>query len=69
MCLTIPKKVIMIDGNNVTVENPNGDRQILGSIVELEVGDYCLSQRGVIIEKIEKKQAEEVLTFLKEGKI
>jgi hydrogenase assembly chaperone HypC/HupF len=69
MCLTIPKKVILIGDNNVTVEDPNGDRQILGSIVELEIGDYCLSQQGVIIEKIDKNQAKEVLKFLKEGKV
>jgi hydrogenase expression/formation protein HypC len=67
MCLTIPKKVISIDGENIVVENPAGIRQNVKSIVNLSVGDYCLTQQGIAIEKIEKQQAEEALKFLKEG--
>lgn len=67
MCLTIPKKIIKITGNEVIVETPSGDRQNLKSIVDLEVGDYCLSQQGIITQKIDNKEAEEILNIL-EGK-
>jgi len=67
MCLTIPKKVIKITGNEVIAETPSGNRQNLKTIVELEVGDYCLSQQGIITQKIDNKEAEEILNIL-EGK-
>jgi hydrogenase maturation factor len=67
MCLTIPKKVISIEGNNITIENPSGDRQNVKSVVELSVGDFCLTQQNVAIYKLEKKEAQEVLGFF-EGK-
>jgi len=64
MCLTIPKKVISIEKDGVTVENPGGDRQTMKSIVELAIGDYCLSQQGIIIEKIDREEAKAVLNIL-----
>lgn len=65
MCLTIPKKIIDIKGDIFIVEDFNGNRQELKSIVELEKGDYVLSQQNVIIEKIEKNQAEEMIKIFK----
>lgn len=71
MCLTIPKKVISIDGDKFIVENPKGDRQTMKSIVELAIGDYCLSQQGIIIEKMDEEEAKAVLNILthKEEKV
>lgn len=65
MCLTIPKKVVEIKNNCVVIENPNGSRQELKSIVKLKIGDFCLSQQGIVIERISKKEAEEVLNILR----
>jgi hydrogenase maturation factor len=68
MCLTIPKKVIEIKGDEVVVEAPNGSRQTVKSIVDLTVGDFCLTQQNVAIYKLDEKEAEEVLgLFLAEG--
>ena len=70
MCLTIPKKVIAIsDSNEVTVEMPDGARQIVKSIVTLEAGDFCLTQQNVAIYKLEKDEAQEALDIFqkKEG--
>lgn len=61
MCLTIPKKVISIEGENITVENPSCDRQIVKSIVELSVGDFCLTQQNVAIEKLDNEEAESLI--------
>jgi len=64
MCLTIPKKVVEIKENSVIVENHNGDRQELKTIVELAIGDFVLSQQNIVIEKIDTKQAEEIFKII-----
>jgi hydrogenase maturation factor len=65
MCLTIPKKVIEIRENSVIVEDHNGARHELKTIVELAIGDFVLSQQNIIIEKMEKHEAEEILNIIK----
>jgi len=69
MCLTIPKKVISVKKGNIIVENSDGTRQNMKSIVKLDVGDYCLSQQGVIIDKINKETAEEIIKIMERGTI
>ena len=66
MCLTIPKKVIEIKGDIVVVEDFKGDRQELKTIVELAIGDFIISQRGIIIERMDRLQAEEIFNIIKE---
>lgn len=67
MCLTIPKKVISIDGNNAVVENPNGDRQTVKTIVKLSPGEFCLTQQNVAIEKIDNNLASEMVEIIRRG--
>ncbi|HRZ95095.1 MAG TPA: HypC/HybG/HupF family hydrogenase formation chaperone [Candidatus Moranbacteria bacterium] len=72
MCLTIPKKVISIEKGGVIVENPAGDRQTVKSIVELNIGDFCLTQQNVAIEKMDEEDAgkiiNEIIAIRKEEK-
>lgn len=66
MCLTIPKKVKSINqDNSVIVENLNGGRQKVGSIIKVRVGDNVLTQNNIIIQKISKKQAKELANLFK----
>ncbi|OGI16698.1 MAG: hypothetical protein A3J63_04970 [Candidatus Moranbacteria bacterium RIFCSPHIGHO2_02_FULL_40_12b] len=65
MCLTIPKKVLSVKKNIAVVKNPLGKKQELKSIIKVRKGDYVLSQQNVIIQKIGKRQAEELLGLLK----
>lgn len=65
MCLTIPKKVIGIDGGLVIVETHSGDRQTLKTLVELAIGDFVLTQQNVVVEKIDKQYAEEIFKIIK----
>ena len=67
MCLTIPKKVIAIKKDTIFVENPAGTRQEVKSIIDLKAGDFCLTQQNVAVEKISKKEAEEILKIMKNG--
>ncbi|HAR99943.1 MAG: Hydrogenase assembly chaperone hypC/hupF [Candidatus Moranbacteria bacterium GW2011_GWC2_37_73] len=66
MCLTLPKKVIEIKENSVIVENHDGARQELKTIVDLAIGDFVISQRGIIIEIMDIEQAKEILNILQE---
>lgn len=65
MCLTIPKKVISVSGNAAVVENPDGIGQEVKTIIDLKVGDFVLTQQNIVLEKIDKKEAEEILNLLK----
>ena len=61
MCLTIPKKVIKVKKNSVIIEGVSGARQEMKTIVSLGVGDFCLTQQNVAIEKISAQEAQEIL--------
>jgi hydrogenase maturation factor len=67
MCLTIPKKVISIKNGLFKVQKSDGTCEELKSIVDLNIGDFVLSQRGIIIEKISKSRAEEILNLFQKG--
>jgi len=68
MCLTIPKKVIGLEENGqIILELFDGTRQIVKTIVGLAVGDYCLTQQNVAIEKITTADAEMIFQILKEN--
>lgn len=66
MCLTIPKKVAEIKQNSVIVELHDGTRQELKSLIELAVGDFVLSQQNVIIEKLDKEEAQQIFDMINE---
>lgn len=67
MCLTIPKKVISRHGDFFIVENPAGDRQKVKSLIDLNTGDYCLTQQNIAVEKINKKYADKIIKILNKG--
>lgn len=65
MCLTIPKKVVELCPNReVLVELLDGTRQKVKSIIDLEVGDYCLTQQNVAIEKMAPEEANTIRELL-----
>ena len=66
MCLTIPKKVLSVDGQKAIVEKWDGkENQEVATIVKVEKGDWVLTQNGIIIEKIEEEQAQEIINLIK----
>jgi hydrogenase maturation factor len=65
MCLSIPKKVISRKGDFFIVENPTGVRQEVKSLLELEIGNYCLTQQNVAIEKIGEDEAQKIIEILR----
>ena len=66
MCLTIPKKVISRDGEKAVVERwDEKEQQEIPTIVDVKKNDWVLTQGGVIIEKIDKSQAQEIINLIK----
>tara|TARA_Y100000031_G_C8225327_1_gene388024 strand:+ start:129 stop:386 length:258 start_codon:yes stop_codon:yes gene_type:complete len=61
MCLAVPGKIIKITNDIATLDY--GSELRTGKILDntLKVGDYAIVQGGIIIQKIEKKEAEESL--------
>lgn len=49
------------------VENPEGVRQKVKSIVELKVGEYCLTQQNVVVQKIDRKYVNMIIKILNKG--
>jgi hydrogenase maturation factor len=65
MCLTLPKKVISTSGDFVVLDDYTGTRQKVPSMIKLKIGDFCATQRGVVVQKMSKKSAAEIFKMLK----
>lgn len=67
MCLSVPGKIIEIKKDIAVVDY--GIEKRKGKIIEKNYskGDYVIIQGGIVIQKIEKKEAEEALKLYKEA--
>ena len=67
MCLAVPGKITEIKDDIATVDYGLEKRK--GRLIEkgFGVGDYVIIQGGIVIEKIDKKEAEEALSNYKEN--
>jgi hydrogenase expression/formation protein HypC len=67
MCLSIPAKVLVINGNTADV-SVGGTifKAGLQMVENVEVGDYILLHTGFAIQKISEEEANETLRLLKE---
>jgi len=64
MCLTIPKQVISFKNGVATVKSQKGPQEV-GAIVKVKKNDWVLTQNNVIVQKISKKQAQEINKLFK----
>ena len=65
MCLTIPKRVLEVRSDLIVTEDFQGNRQEMKTLIELAIGDFVISQNNIIIEKIDKDLAKEILNIMK----
>jgi hydrogenase expression/formation protein HypC len=67
MCLSIPVKIVSIDGNTAEV-SAGGTlfRAGLHMLENAQVGDYVLLHAGFAIQKISEEEAEGTLKLLRE---
>ena len=68
MCLMVPGKITKIEADTATLDY--GSEQKTGKFLddnnEYEVGDYALVQGGIIIQKVEEKEAVDSLRLYNE---
>jgi len=67
MCLSIPGRVISIDGDSAEVDFM-GVKKSVGTMLleDVKVGDYVLVHSGFAIEKISSEEAEETIKLWEE---
>jgi hydrogenase assembly chaperone HypC/HupF len=67
MCLSIPGKIIAVNGKLVSVDYGNqGIREnVNNSLVEGKVGDFVLVQGGFAIKILTESEAQEIISALK----
>jgi hydrogenase expression/formation protein HypC len=66
MCLSVPGKIVKIKKNMAGVDVGGVLRDIsLDLCPEVSIGEYVLIHAGFAIQKIDEKEAEETLDFLK----
>lgn len=71
MCLAIPGKIISIDSSNPFFKTAKVDfggsiREVcIDWIPDIKVGDYVLVHVGYALNKIDEKEAEEILITIK----
>ena len=67
MCLSIPARIINIDGSIADVSAGGAVFKAgLEMVEDVKVGDYILLHAGFALQKISEKEADETLKLLKE---
>jgi len=67
MCLSIPAKILSIDGDQAKVSVRGAEYSAgLQMIDDPEVGDYVLLHAGFAIQKMSNEEAKETLKLLRE---
>jgi hydrogenase maturation factor len=61
MCITTIGKVIKIDNNKAVVQLKKSTREIRVDLLDVKEGDYVYVSGNLGVEKIEKKEAEQIL--------
>ena len=61
MCLTCPKQIIKIEDKKVLLKDSHGkESEALTIKGDIKKGDWVLTQANLILEKISKKEADEI---------
>lgn len=66
MCLGIPGRVLEVRGRRALVDFGGIVREVDASLEEVAPDDYVLVHVGVVIAKIDEKEAMEIMNLLRE---
>ena len=66
MCLGIPGKVVKVNGEEVLVDFGGVRRKVISPFEEVSPGDYVIVHVGMVISKMDEKEALETLKLFKE---
>lgn len=65
MCINLPVKIVSIKNKKIIIEIGNKKKEISGSLIKVREGDYVFFKNNFIIGKINKKEAEKAINFVK----
>jgi hydrogenase expression/formation protein HypC len=69
MCFNIPSKIISIKNNKAKVLClDHKDEVNLDLVNDIKIGDYVVVQNGYVTNKLDKKEAKEILVLLENFK-
>jgi len=60
MCLTIPAKVLSINGKHALVNFRNKKERVILGTIKPKIGDYILISSGIAIQIITKEDARKI---------
>ncbi len=67
MCISVPMKVIEINGQRGIADIGGMSQQIdLRFLSDVEVGDYVIVHAGFALQRLDQNEAEETLSLLRE---
>jgi hydrogenase expression/formation protein HypC len=67
MCLAIPMKLIIFEGDKGVVELSGVKKEVsLSLLKDFKVGDYLIIHAGFAIEKLNEEEAKKTLSIWKE---
>lgn len=61
MCLAIPGKILEIKKDTAVIDYGSEKREANCSLIKCNVGDYVIVSNMMVIDKVDKKEAEESL--------
>ena len=64
MCLAIPGRVFEINEDEVIVDYGFEKRKV-HKLIDVDIGDYVIVKEKFVVQKIDKKKAEEFLDLVK----
>ena len=70
MCIAVPMEVVELN-NNMGVVELNGVKRDVGFMLmeDIQLGDWVLIHAGFAISKLNKEEAEETLSLLKQAEL
>lgn len=66
MCLGIPGRIVELRGNKALVDFGGVLKEVDASLEDVSLGDYVLVHVGMVIAKIDEREALEILELLRE---
>lgn len=64
MCITLPTKVLSVDGSTATVECLGETRRVLLPFFSVKSGDWVLLYAGAVVSVVTEEQARDHLAFM-----
>lgn len=66
MCVALPGKVVSMEENIATVDFDGNTVRAHAGVVDINVGDYVLVHAGMIIQKMSRTEADNMVELFRE---